>query len=162
MKIILIRGNSGSGKTTLARRVHTMLKNSALISRDPLRQTTASEDMPDALIRAVQQAEAEAYDYAIVEGVLGATGKYASFFHFLRNMYDEIYAYYYDLPFSETLRRHKNRDCCQEFGTEEMQRWYRPHDQITAFFPETVFHENHTLDEAFHQIMHDLHYITHV
>ena len=37
----------------------------------------------------------------------------------------DIYAYYFDIPFEETVRRHNTRDKKQEFGEEDMRRWWR-------------------------------------
>lgn len=40
----------------------------------------------------------------------------------------EIYAYYFDLPFEETLKRHQTKANCHEFGENEMRRWWREKD----------------------------------
>lgn len=36
-----------------------------------------------------------------------------------------IYAYYFDIPFEETLRRHSMRNKSHEFGEEAMRGWWR-------------------------------------
>ena len=41
---------------------------------------------------------------------------------------DEIYAYYFDIPFEETLKRHQTKPNCHEFGEEAMRRWWREKD----------------------------------
>ena len=40
----------------------------------------------------------------------------------------EVYAYYFDLPFEETLKRHKTKPNCNEFGEEAMRGWWREKD----------------------------------
>ena len=40
----------------------------------------------------------------------------------------EIYAYYFDLPFEETLKRHQTKPNCDEFGEEAMRGWWREKD----------------------------------
>ena len=40
----------------------------------------------------------------------------------------DIYAYYFDIPFEETVRRHNMRNKSQEFGEEAMRRWWREKD----------------------------------
>ena len=40
----------------------------------------------------------------------------------------EVYAYYFDLPFEETLKRHQTKPNCNEFGEEAMRRWWREKD----------------------------------
>ena len=47
----------------------------------------------------------------------------------IKFLYDtEVYAYYFDLTFEETLKRHLTRSKCHEFGEEEMRRWWREKD----------------------------------
>ena len=41
---------------------------------------------------------------------------------------EEIYAYYFDLPFEETVKRHQTKPNHHEFGEEEMRRWWREKD----------------------------------
>ena len=40
----------------------------------------------------------------------------------------EVYAYYFDLPFEETLKRHQTKPNCNEFGEEAMRSWWRERD----------------------------------
>ena len=40
----------------------------------------------------------------------------------------EIYAYYFDLPFEETLKRHQTKPNCHEFGEEAMRGSWREKD----------------------------------
>ena len=37
---------------------------------------------------------------------------------------NNIYAYYFDIPFEETLKRHKTRAKSEEFGEKEMREWW--------------------------------------
>lgn len=44
-------------------------------------------------------------------------------------IYDtRVYAYYFDLPFEETLKRHQTKPNCHEFGEEAMRDWWREKD----------------------------------
>ena len=36
----------------------------------------------------------------------------------------DVYAYYFDIPFEETLNRHKTRAKSNEFGEESMREWW--------------------------------------
>lgn len=40
----------------------------------------------------------------------------------------KVYAYYFDLPFEETLKRHQTKPNCHEFGEDAMRRWWREND----------------------------------
>ncbi len=46
----------------------------------------------------------------------------------------DIYAYYFDIPFEETVRRHNTRDKKQEFGEEDMRRWWREKGFFSSVF----------------------------
>lgn len=62
-------------------------------------------------------------DIVILEGIMYADW-YRPLFELARRIYGkEIYAYYFDLPFEETLRRHQTKPNCREFGEEAMRRW---------------------------------------
>jgi hypothetical protein len=50
-----------------------------------------------------------------------------------------VFAYYYDIPFEETLRRHETKDKRFEFGEAEMRRWWNEKDYI-GIIPEKVSH----------------------
>ena len=54
---------------------------------------------------------------------------YRPLFELARRLYGEqIYAWYFDLPFEETLRRHRTKPNCNEFGAEAMKGWWRDKD----------------------------------
>ena len=54
---------------------------------------------------------------------------YRPLFEWMHEFYgEEIYAYYFDLPFEETVKRHQTKPNCHEFGEEEMRRWWREKD----------------------------------
>ncbi len=54
---------------------------------------------------------------------------YRPLFEWANELYgEEIYAYYFDLPFEETVKRHQTKPNCHEFGEEEMRRWWRKKD----------------------------------
>ena len=67
-------------------------------------------------------------DYTIVEGIL-SNNKYGKMLRENVTMADNVYAYYYDLSFEETVKRHitkKNVD----FNTEDMLKWFTPKDLL--------------------------------
>ncbi|MDD3415912.1 MAG: hypothetical protein PHY47_18225 [Lachnospiraceae bacterium] len=43
-------------------------------------------------------------------------------------MVQEYNAYYFDLSFEETLKRHQTKTNCNDFGEKEMRRWWREKD----------------------------------
>ncbi|HIX93338.1 MAG TPA: zeta toxin family protein [Firmicutes bacterium] len=112
-KLIIIRGNSGSGKTSLAKLLQKKLGTNTLrISHDMIRMellnvcgregVERSEPLMTTLLR-YGKANSEV---TILEGIL-PTCDYSHLFESALTIFGaDIYAYYYDLPFDETLRRH--------------------------------------------------------
>lgn len=61
-------------------------------------------------------------------------------------MLGAIYAYYFELPFEETLRRHQTKPNYNEFGEAEMRKWWREKDYI-GFIKENVITIEETLED---------------
>lgn len=54
---------------------------------------------------------------------------YKPLFELANQLYGtEIYAYYFDISFKETLKRHQTKPNCRDFGEEAMRRWWREKD----------------------------------
>lgn len=133
-KLIILRGNSGSGKTTIAKELQKKFgRNTMIISQDMIRRdilsvkdgenTLALPLMKKLLIYGNKHCE-----IVILEGIMYADW-YAPLFELAIQLYDKrVYAYYFDLPFEETLKRHKTKPNCNDFGEEEMRRWWREKD----------------------------------
>lgn len=133
-KLITLRGNSGSGKTTIAKELQNSFdENTMLISQDVIRRdvlkvkdgenTEALPLMKELLIYGRSHC-----DVVILEGIMYADW-YKPLFELAVKLYDkEIYAYYFDLPFEETLKRHQSKPNRNDFGEKEMRRWWREKD----------------------------------
>lgn len=63
----------------------------------------------------------------------------------------EIYAYYYDLPFEETMLRHETREKSREFGEEAMRRWWLEKDYLDLI-PEQILTREIKAEEAAERI----------
>ena len=87
----------------------------------------------------------------ILEGVLDSQEYHALFEACRQSFGNRIYAYYYDLPFEETLRRHETKPNRMDFGEADMRRWWREKDYLTIF-PERIFTQEISLDEAVERI----------
>ncbi len=133
-KLIILRGNSGSGKSTIAKKLqnrfgaNTMLISQDVIRRDVLKvkdgkNTPALPLMKELLIYGHNHS-----NIVILEGIMYADW-YKPLFDLSVQLYgSEIYAYYFDLPFEETLKRHQTKPNCHEFGEEAMRGWWREKD----------------------------------
>ena len=102
-KLIILRGNSGSGKTTVAKELQKKFGyNTMLISQDEIRRN---------ILRVKDGIDTKALPLMI---------------ELLK--YGNVYSYYFDIPFEETIRRHQTRSKSQEFGEEHMRGWWREKD----------------------------------
>lgn len=64
----------------------------------------------------------------ILEGIMYEEW-YNPLFKVANELYgSNVYSYYFDIPFEETVRRHKTRSKSQEFGEEHMRGWWREKD----------------------------------
>ena len=63
----------------------------------------------------------------------------------------DIYAYYFDIPFEETVRRHQTRFKAAEFGADEMREWWKEKDYLDLI-KETAITEEKSKDEIVNEI----------
>lgn len=67
-------------------------------------------------------------EITIMEGILPAN-EYNKLFETAVEEYGQnIFAYYYDLPFEETVVRHRTKPNRDDFGEADMRRWYKEKD----------------------------------
>ena len=122
-KLIILRGNSGSGKTTVAKALQKKLgRNTMLISQDEVRRNMLWVDdgidtkaLP--LMAELLRYGREHSEFSILEGIMYDEW-YRSLFELANELYgSNVYAYYFDLSFEETVRRHNTRN--REFGEKD-------------------------------------------
>lgn len=160
-KLIIIRGNSGSGKTTAARELqnkfgaNTMLLSQDVIRREILKVKDSVGGPACLLLLHMLQYGRENCDIVILEGILYST-YYRELFAYAKKAYgSEIYAYYYDLPFEETLRRHETKPNRHEFGESDMRRWWLEKDFLEEI-PEKILTRDMSLDTVVEMIYQDV------
>ena len=132
--LIVLRGNSGSGKTTVAKELqcrfgcNTMYISQDMIRREILRVKDGENTLALPLLKELLIYGNQHSDIVILEGIMYADW-YKPLFELAVELYDKnIYAYYFDLPFEETIRRHQTRAKCEEFGEEALRKWWREKD----------------------------------
>ena len=77
-------------------------------------------------------------DIVILEGIM-----YDEWYNPLFNVANElyganVYSYYFNIPFEETVRRHQTRSKSQEFGEEHMRQWWREKDFSSVLEEEII------------------------
>lgn len=160
-KLIIIRGNSGSGKTSAAKELQKRAgRNTLVISQDTVRrEMLRTNDGYDTaalplLINLLKYGYKNC-EITILEGILNSEW-YKPLFETAKELYgDKILAYYYDLPFEETLKRHKTKDKRIEFGEEDMRRWWNENDYI-GFIPEKSLTKELSLEDTVERILNEI------
>ena len=158
-KLIILRGNSGSGKTTVAKELQKKFGyNTMLISQDEIRRNILwvkdgidTKALP--LMIELLKYGYEHSDIVILEGIM-----YEEWYNPLFKVADElygsnVYAYYFDLSFEETVRRHNTRN--REFGEKDMRRWWREKDFSSVLREQAITCEMDT-DSIVEKIYSDL------
>ncbi|MBD5455170.1 MAG: kinase [Lachnospiraceae bacterium] len=156
-KLIILRGNSGSGKTTVAKELQKKFgRNTMIISQDVVRRdmlkvkdgptTEALPLMRELLIYGKKHSE-----ITILEGIMYADWYQPLFECAVCEFESEIYAYYFDLPFEETLQRHATKPNRADFGEQDMRRWWKEKDFI-RIIPEKIVTKDFSISDTVNMI----------
>lgn len=153
-RLVILRGNSGSGKTTVAKMLQEKFgPNTMLISHDMVRMQIlhvwsaegVRKSLP--LMIALLRYGRRNSEITILEGILPSEDYKPLFEAALEEYGENIFSYYYDISFEETLRRHQTKPNRDEFGEADMRRWWKEKDFL-EIIPQTVLDEDVRLEEA--------------
>ena len=159
-KLIIIRGNSGSGKTSVSKVLqekfgeNTMLISQDMVRREILHTRDGADTKALPLMTELLKYGRRNSPVTILEGIMVADWYMPLFETAIKEFGSEIYAYYYDLPFEETLARHDTRAKRMSFGAEDMRRWWVEKDYM-KIIPEKILTKEIGLDEAVEMIFRD-------
>ncbi len=160
-KLIIIRGNSGSGKTSLAKSLQRKLgRNTMMISQDYIRREMLwvhdrIENKAIPLLEELIKYGKRNSEFVILEGILYSDYYLRLFKKAMEEFDSEIFAYYYDLSFEETIRRHKSKSNSSDFGEEDMRKWWREEDLI-GIISESRINSNLSIPDAVSMIYEDV------
>ena len=159
-KIIIIRGNFGSGKTTVAKELQrefgrgTLLISQDVIRREMLWVKDGIGTKAISLLSELTKYGKDNCDIVILEGILYAN-VYKELFEQINADFSSIYAYYYDLPFDETVTRHQTKPNSNEFGEAEMKLWWNEKDYI-GIIPEKSLTKEISFSDTIDMIYNDV------
>lgn len=134
-RLIVIRGNSASGKSAAAAEIRSRVGRGLAISQDNLRRVVLRErDIPGGanveLIDLTARLAMSRGFHVVIEGILRADHYGAMLTSLVSDYTGRAFAYYLDVPFEETLRRHATKPQDVKYGEAEMREWYRERDLL--------------------------------
>ena len=160
-KLVIIRGNSGSGKSSLAKKLQAHYgRGTLLIAQDTVRRGMLKEKVEPGNLSIDLTESLARFGYeqnllVLVEGFY-EPDIYGEMLERLRNLFNsQTLAYYYDLTFEETIRRHQTRAKQEEFTPADMRRWWKDRDFLGRE-EESFFRNEDSLEAAFERIVQDL------
>jgi hypothetical protein len=161
-KLIVIRGNSASGKSAVAAEIRHRYgrRGLAIVGQDNLRRVVLRErDVPcganiDLIDQTVRFALARGY-HTIVEGIFNADHYGAMLTALISDYPGRAFAYFLDVPFPETLRRHATKTGLLEYGEAEMRQWYRGLDLLPGGVEQVIPTES-SLEDTVGKMMADI------
>ena len=153
-RLIIIRGNSGSGKTSVAKALQTKFgPNTMLISHDMIRMqilhvwgNDGIEKSESLMINLLKYGR-ENSEITILEGILNSKEYNLLYETAVKEYGSNIFAYYYDLPFEETILRHSTKPNRKDFDEEDMRKWWNEKDYL-SIISETIFGKEIGLEDA--------------
>ncbi|WP_410506313.1 kinase [Haloimpatiens sp. FM7315] len=160
-KLIILRGNSGSGKSTTGRALQKRFGHGTmLISQDVVRREMLyvkdgpNSEAIDLLLELALYGKNHCH-VVILEGILNSKWYEKLFQSMLQQFQKKIFAYYFDIPFEETLIRHKQKPNSHEFGEKEMRRWWNEKDFL-GIISEVCLGKKLSLNEIVDKIYNDV------
>ena len=164
--LVVLRGNSGSGKSSVAAAARARYgRGCALIGQDHLRRVLLWErDEPGGfapeLIARTAAACLDSGRHVICEGILHAARYRAALLDLVARHRGASVAFYLDVPWEETLRRHAGRPQVDDFTPEQMRGWWSPHDLLRPSpgtgFTEHLLGPEVSLDDAADRVLETL------
>jgi adenylate kinase family enzyme len=160
-QLIILRGNSGSGKTTTGKALQrkfghgTMLISQDVIRREMLFVKDGPNPEASQLLLELSLYGKGHCNIVILEGILNSKWYKKLFKNLLDEFNNQIFAYYFDIPFEETLNRHQQKPNAHEFGENELREWWNGKD-LLDIIPEVCLHKELSLNEIVDIIYQDV------
>jgi adenylate kinase family enzyme len=135
-RLVILRGASGSGKSSTARAVRERWgRGVAWVEQDYLRRILLREhDVPGGvnigLIDATVRHCLDAGYHVLLDGILPSDRYSPMLSGLVADHRGRTCCYYFDVSFTETVRRHAGRPQAAHFTPEEMRAWYQDRDLL--------------------------------
>lgn len=163
-KLIILRGNSGSGKTSVAKALQKKFgPNTMLLSHDMIRMDILHVWSTEGIIKSeplminlLKYGKANS-EITILEGILPVDAYNRLFETAVEEYGKNIFAYYYDLPFEETMKRHSTKPNRNDFGESDMRRWWKEKDYLPMISEKILYKDlsfEDTVSMIYNQVGH--------
>ncbi len=127
---------------------NTLLISQDTVRREMLKVLDGADNSAIELLKELLRYGHANNQVTILEGIL-RTDWYSELFELANQLYgDDILAFYYDVSFEETLKRHQTKPNCHEFSEKEMRSWWRNKDYSDLLDEITI-----TADESINEIV---------
>ncbi|GKU30577.1 hypothetical protein [Clostridium folliculivorans] len=90
-----------------------------------------------------------------LEGIFNSKWYEGIFQSSLHEFNNQIFEYYFDIPFEETLNRHKQKSNAHDFGEKEMIDWWNERD-LLSIIAEVFINKELGLNEVVEMIYQDV------
>lgn len=144
-RLVILRGNSGSGKSSVASALQKRRGRDrvAVVSQDMVRrQVLWADDVAGnpavGLIDLMARYALDVGFSVVVEGILHPARYGEMLTRLAGDHRGSTHAYFWDLPFEETMRRHATRVKTSEFGEADMREWWYGAAHVPALSEERV------------------------
>lgn len=132
-----------------------MLISQDVIRREILYVRDGVDTKAISLLMELTNYGSENCEVVILEGILNSIWYKELFMMLLSEYKQNIYAYYFDLTFEETLIRHLQKPNRNEFGEAEMKKWWKEKDYIEGI-KEKILTKELSQEEIVNMIYYDV------
>lgn len=152
-KLIIIRGNSGSGKSTIARAVRNKLgENTMLVPQDIIRREMlyVKDRIGNPTINLIPKVVLYGREIGyniVLEGILSKKLYGKMLDDLISEFGKNVYVFYMDVSFAETLKRHDTKPNKHDYGSEKMQEWWLEKDYL-GVSSERIIPEAYSAEKA--------------
>ena len=161
-QLIILRGNSASGKSTIASKIRASFPRGEvmLIAQDEVRLNILNvkdriENPTADLIQSIALFGQGKFKIIVIEGILGSHIYKEMFVELVTNFQQNAHIYYFDIPFEETVNRHKTREKSVQWGETVMKKWWLEKDYLRLNNEKTITGDM-SAEEILEMILKDL------
>lgn len=130
-----------------------MLLSQDVIRREILHTNDGKNSIAVDLLKKLIMFGKEYNSIIVLEGILNSVW-YEPLFSLIQKSFDNVYTYYYDIPFDETVKRFQTKRNVS-YTEQDMKRWWNEKD-LLGFDNEKIISKNMSVDDVVKIILNDI------